>query len=397
MLFISPLLAMPQQHGGCVYPDAVLRAMHAAGMAVDYVWLAWPLRGHRRVMRDPLRAPYVRCGFVPGTYRLGNWRLREPRDWWRRAPDVSRGAMSMESLPGPNEQSFLRGLLRRLNVRAVLVDFATTLPVLDGLPVSERVKLRVAVLTHNLICRRTELYREYGLPLDFRGLARDEEAALLRRADLIVAIQEREAAEFRKLVPDRSVAVVPMPIKSLPSRPIGGPGKRCLFIGGYSGHNLDGLDWFLREVWPVVLACNPDAEFDVVGTVGEAVPAGTPNVHVYGQQGDVSPAYNRATVCVVPLRFGTGLKIKLVEAMVHGRAVVTTPAGAEGYSELEMGQVVTVAKTATAMAEAITRLLCDNAARDAQIVRQDAWVRDHLSDTRAVAPLLDFLSGNLST
>jgi hypothetical protein len=99
-------------------------------------------------------------------------------------------------------------------VRAVLVDFATTLPVLDGLSVSERAQLRVAVLTHNLIYRRTELYRERGLPLDFRGLARDEEAALLRRADMIVAIQEREAAEFRKLVPDRSVAVVPMPTKS---------------------------------------------------------------------------------------------------------------------------------------------------------------------------------------
>jgi succinoglycan biosynthesis protein ExoO len=303
----------------------------------------------------------------------------------------------MEPLPGPNEQSFLRRLLRRINVRSVLVDFATTLPILDGLSVSERAQLRVAVLTHNLIHRRTELYREHGLRLDFRGLARDEEAALLRRADMIVAIQEREAGEFRKLVPDRTVAVVPMPIKSLPSRPIGGAGKRCLFIGGYSGHNLDGLDWFLREVSPVVLASNPDAQFDVVGTVGEAVPAGAPNVHVHGQQGDISPAYNRATLCVVPLRFGTGLKIKLIEAMVHGRAVVTTAAGAEGYSELEMGMVVTVAETATAMAEAITRLLCDNAARDAQIVRQDAWVRDHLSDAGAVAPLLNFLSSGLST
>jgi glycosyltransferase involved in cell wall biosynthesis len=282
-------------------------------------------------------------------------------------------------------------------VRAVLVDFATTLPVLDGLSVSERAQLRVAVLTHNLIYRRTELYRERGLPLDFRGLARDEEAALLRRADMIVAIQEREAEEFRKLVPDRDVAVVPMPAKSPTLRLLEDTGKRCLFVGGHSGHNLDGLDWFLREVWPIVLACNPDAEFDVVGTVGDAVPAGLPNVHVFGPQSDVSFAYNRATVCVVPLRFGTGLKIKLVEAMVRGRAVVTTSAGAEGYLELEMGMVVTVADTATAMAKAITHLLCDNAARNAQVVRQDAWVRDHLTERRAVAPLLNFFGGSLST
>ena len=391
MLFISPLLAMPQQHGGCVYPDAVLRAMHAAGMAIDYVWLAWPLRSRRVIMRDPLRAPFVRSGFVPGTYLFGNLRVREPRDWWRRAPCLSGSAISVESLPGPNEQSFLRRLLRRVDARAILVDFATTLPVLDGLSVSERSRLRVAVLTHNLIYRRTELYRERGLPLDFRGLTREEEAALLRRADVIVAIQEREAAEFRKLVPDRKVVVVPMPVNSLQSRAEKDTGKRCLFIGGHSGHNLDGLNWFLREVWPVVLARNPDADFDVVGTVGNAVPADAPKVHVYGQQDDLSTIYNQATVCIVPLRFGTGLKIKLVEAMVHGRVVVTTSAGAEGYSELEAGIVVTVADTSTAMAEAITHLLCDGAARKAQIARQDAWVKDHLAGFRAVAPLLAFL------
>ena len=347
-------------------------------------------------MRDPLRAPYVRSGFVPGTYLLGNWRVREPRDWWRWPPYVSGDAVSVESLPGPNEQSFLRRLLRRIDVRTVLVDFATTLPVLDGLTVSERAQLRVAVLTHNLIYRRTELYREHGLPLDFRGLTRDEEAALLRRADMIVAIQEREAAEFRKLVPDRKVVVVPMPVNSLRSRTGKDVGKRCLFIGGHSGHNLDGLNWFLREVWPVVLAHNPDADFDVVGTVGDAVPADIPKVHVYGQQDDLSSVYNQATVCIVPLRFGTGLKIKLVEAMVHGRAVVATSVGAEGYSELEAGMVVTVADTSTAMAKAITHLLCDGTARKAQIARQDAWVKDRLADFRAVAPLLDFLGDDPS-
>jgi glycosyltransferase involved in cell wall biosynthesis len=397
MLFISPLLAMPQQHGGCVYPDAVLRAMHGAGMAIDYIWLAWPLMGNRKVMRDPLRAPYIRCGFVPGTYRFGNWRVRDPRVWRRADRGEFPGVMSIEPLPGLNEQSFLRRVMGRIKPRTVLVDFATTLPILDGLSVSDRAQLRVAVLTHNLSYRRTELYRDRKLPLDFRALARDEEAALLRRADVIVAIQEREAAEFRRLVPDRSVIVVPMPVESVPSRPGTSTGDRCLFVGGYSGHNLDGLDWFLREVWPVVLSCNPDARFDVVGTVGDAVPAGVPNVYVYGQQRDLSTAYNRASICVVPLRFGTGLKIKLIEAMVHGRAVVATSVGAEGYSELEMGTVVTVADTASGMAGAITRLLRDKAARDEQIARQDAWVQHHLAGTRAVAPLLSFFAGGFPT
>ena len=49
LLFVSPLLAMPSQHGGCVYPNAVLTALHAAGTSIDYAWLAWPLRHDRLV------------------------------------------------------------------------------------------------------------------------------------------------------------------------------------------------------------------------------------------------------------------------------------------------------------------------------------------------------------
>ena len=169
MLFLSPLLAMPQQHGGCVYPNAVLNALHAAGTPIDYAWLAWPLRGHRAVMREPLRAGYVRRGYVPGTFRMGGWRLRAPSDWLSRPPAPPSSKGSGESLPGSAEQTFFHKIVRHLKPRTVLVDFTTTLPVLDGLPADERAKIRVAVLTHNSIHRRTELYREDRLHLNAAG------------------------------------------------------------------------------------------------------------------------------------------------------------------------------------------------------------------------------------
>ena len=396
MLFLSPLLAMPAQHGGCVYPNAVLNALHAAGTPIDYAWLAWPLRGRRAVMRDPLRAGYVRRGCVPGTFRMGGWRLRAPSEWLSRPPAPPAKAGSAETLPGPVEQTFFRQIVRHLKPRIVLVDFTTTLSVLDGLPADERAKIRVAVLTHNLIHRRTELYRERGLPLDFRALTREEETGLLRRADMIVAIQEREAEEFRALVPDREVVVVPMPVEPSPQMPVGGAGYRCLFVGGYSGHNLDGLRWFLSEVWPAVLKARPDAELDVVGTVGEAVPADAPRVHAHGAQSELSDAYARAALCVVPLRFGTGLKIKLIEAMAHGRAAVTTSAGAEGFPELEAGEIAAVADDAQSMAKAITDLLRDQIARETQVARQNAWLRTRCAASRAILPLLEFESGHPS-
>ena len=392
MLFLSPLLAMPQQHGGCVYPDAVLKALHAEGIPIDYAWLAWPLRGRRVIMRDPLQASYVRCGHVPGTWRTGRWRLRPPHEWRAHPPAPRDGNDFGEKLPGTEEQTFLCDLIRGTGTRDVLIDFTTTLPVLDGLSPAEREKLTVAVLTHNVIHKRTDLYRERGLPLDFRPLTRDEEASLLRRADVIVAIQEREAEEFREMVPDRQVIVVPMPVEIRPRVSSPEEAPRCLFIGGYSGHNLDGLRWFLSEVWPGVLAAQPGAEFDVVGTVSEAVPAGAPRVRVHGPLNDLDSVYARASVCLVPLRFGTGLKIKLIEAMAHGRAVVSTPAGAEGFPELEGGEVASVAGSAADMVTAIVSLLRDRSLRGEQIARQDSWLQSRFASKVAVRPLVDLFT-----
>ena len=391
LLFVSPLLAMPHQHGGCVYPHAVLTALHAAGASISYAWLAWPLGRDRFAMRDPLQAGYVHRGYVPGTLKLGGWRLRSPRRSRSRPPAASDEGSKLDPLPTEAEQRFFKGLLRRIRPKIVLIDFTTTLPVLDDLSKEERAKFRVAVLTHNLISRRTELYRERNIPLDFRPLNRAEEAALLRRADFIVAIQEREADEFRSLVPDREVVVVPMPVELVSAATPPEQNPSCLFVGGFSGHNLDGLRWFLAEVWPKVLAARPDAEFDVVGTVGEAVPADAARVRAHGAQSDLAAFYARATVCVVPLRFGTGLKIKLMEAMAHGRAVVSTLAGAEGFPELERGEVASIAENAPAMAASIDRLLHDPILRQQQIARQTTWLKSRFTSAVAVRPLVDLL------
>ena len=196
------------------------------------------------------------------------------------------------------------------------------------------------------------------------------------------------------MVPDREVVVVPMPVELRPRVSSPGQAPRCLFVGGYSGHNLDGLQWFLSEVWPGVLAAQPDAEFDVVGTVGKAVPAGAPRVRVHGPLSDLDSVYASACVCLVPLRFGTGLKIKLTEAMAHGRAVVSTSAGAEGFPELEGGEVAPVAESAPAMVAAIVRLLRDRGLREIQIARQDSWLRSRFASDVAVRPLVDFLAAS---
>lgn len=380
---------MPQQHGGCVYPDAVLRALHQAGLAIDYGWLAWPLRARRLIMRDPLRASYLRGGYIPGTIQMGNWRLRHPSAWVARTTSPSAGATEMGALTGPEEQDFLRRLIQRLRPRNVLVDFATTLPVLDGLSSAERKRLTVSVLTHNLTSRRAELYRAHGQALDFHPLTTLEETALLARADVTVAIQEREAEAFRALLPGKPVITVPVPMPPDPLPPADDGGPVCLFVGGYSGHNLAGLSWLVREVWPLVLKECCGACLHVVGTVGQDLPKDSPSISVLGPMDDLRKAYAAARVALAPLPMGTGLKVKVIEAMAWGRPVVTTSAGAEGFAELERGELAVIADTPAAFAEAILRMLRSPEEWQRVVARQLAWIEDRCTPAQAIAPLLD--------
>jgi hypothetical protein len=216
LLFFSPLLAMPNQHGGCVYPYALLAELHRQDVAIDYAWLGAPL-GKRRFMRNPLADGFARRGWVRGARTVGGFLVPDSLAGWVHGSGVVE--QSGEHPPTPEEQAFAARVVRDSGASAVLVDGTHALPILDRLTPAERARLRVGVLTHNLNSRRTDLYRAHQQPLDFLPMTPAEETALLTRADLVIAIQEREANAFRSLLPGRRVVTVPMPVQSQPQPP----------------------------------------------------------------------------------------------------------------------------------------------------------------------------------
>lgn len=394
LLFLSPLLAMPSQHGGCVYPHALLQGLCRQGLAIDYGWLGAPLVGGRRWMRNPLLESYATTSWVRGTTHVGPLLVPATLGGWLGRKETLPYEASHhggEHLATPAERRFALRLIRQLRPRRVLIDTIPLLGLLDDLPASERSQLQVGVLTHNLIHRRTELYHSHHQPLDFLPLTAAEETALLERADFIVAIQEREAEAFRGMLPGKRVITVPMPLRSQPLPTAAEPPGRALFVGGYSGHNIAAVQWLTREIWPRVRRAMPEAELVIAGTVGRAVKEPVPGVRAVGPVGNLESEYAAASVCLVPLPLGTGLKIKLVEAMGYGRAVVTTPAGAEGFAELEAGRVAVVAPDAATFADAVARLLLSAPERAAVVQRQLAWIEQALTPEVALAPLTALL------
>ena len=187
------------------------------------------------------------------------------------------------------------------------------------------------------------------------------------------------------MLPGKRVVTVPMLSLPQPQPAEAETTGRCLFVGGYSGHNIEAVRWLLAEIWPSVRKAVPEAELVIAGTVGRAVKNPPPGVRAIGPVENLKNEYAAASLCLVPLPLGTGLKIKLVEAMSYGRAVVTTPAGAEGFSELEAGDVAVVAEGAKAFTDKVVELLRSAQIRAEVAHRQLAWIELSLSPKAALS------------
>lgn len=170
-------------------------------------------------------------------------------------------------------------------------------------------------------------------------VTREEEIAMLARADAVIAIQATEADFVRLHVPDTLALLAPMASASV-AAPRPGIAERLLFVGSDTAPNSVGLRWFFDHVWPSVHAAWPAARLDIAGTVARAFPDGGPQgVRFLGLVDDLAPLYANAGIVISPLTFGSGLKIKLVEALAQGKAIVATPVTLQGIERECAGAV----------------------------------------------------------
>jgi glycosyltransferase involved in cell wall biosynthesis len=120
------------------------------------------------------------------------------------------------------------------------------------------------------------------------------------------------------------------------------PEAQCdlLFVGSRSDANIAGITWFLRECFPRIAAALPRVRLRIHGTITEmpdltqlvARLQNGANVAMSGPSESMDDVYASARAVICPIRHGTGMKIKLIEAMAHGKAIVATSKAAEGIA-----------------------------------------------------------------
>lgn len=202
-----------------------------------------------------------------------------------------------------------------------------------------------------------------------------------RRFDHVIAVSEPDRLLFQKEYGWPNVSAIDTAVDTdyFAPRPAAEVPERVAFVGSMDWlPNQDGVQWFVREVWPKVRTAHQGATFHIIGRNPPAAVqalAKEPGVEVLGAVPDVRPHLAEAAVVVVPLLVGGGTRLKIYEAMAMGRPVVSTAIGAEGLP-LTPGELFLEADAPDHFAAAVGRLLADPGLRARIAGAADRFVRE---------------------
>ena len=155
--------------------------------------------------------------------------------------------------------------------------------------------------------------------------------------------------------------------------------------------NVDGLNHFMQKVWPHLTT--KDLQLHLYGNIAAGFRAiRFRNIHFHGIKPSLQGCYRQLDIVINPVRYGSGLKIKSVEALAHGLPLVTTREGARGLVHLD-GKALAIADTDTDFAKAIDSLTNDRASRGAMASEGLAYVAQQLNPAACFAELTEQILG----
>jgi glycosyltransferase involved in cell wall biosynthesis len=361
ILFAALTVPFPPTNGHRVRNSTLLRAMAEEGHAVSLVAFAEPPE-----LRDPQAAHGGTCHTVD---------LVPAPDTGRRSG--TRPLARLVALPRPLPYGAVRYRSQAMTgiIALHLARTAFDALIVDDIYLSSNVPDHTQVVTllnkHDLTEVILERYLAHESNPAKRAYAwlecqkiRRLSDHVMRKSAGILACSEIDRAEILARLPAARVAIVPNVVPTdLPTGQCVDDGRTVLFSGSMDFQpNIDGVQFFVSKVLPALHSRVPSVRFVVEGRNPSPSLcrwlARVPGVEVTGTVPDMRVEVAKATVCVVPLRIGSGTRLKILEAGAMGKAVVSTRLGAEGLEFID-GKEIVLADEPQDLAKAVAELLAD--------------------------------------
>ncbi|MCE4557560.1 glycosyltransferase family 4 protein [Roseateles cellulosilyticus] len=359
LAFISPVFLFPADAGGKIRTGNILRGLKESGQ-FDITLLSPATAEQQRHWQAELDR---QCD------RFIGWQPSPPRPRWHRVPDL------LSALPVNVAADRTRAALTA--VEQVLAAEAFDVVVFDFVHAAvlrpASLKGATVCFTHNVEAEIFERHAKTAASAPLRWLWTSQ-AAKMRRFERealasftrVVAVSERDAKKFAAegLKTARAIPTgVDLDFFSWQAPAGGSP--VVVFTGSMDWEaNVDGIRFYIEDVWPQVRAKVPNAQLRVVGKnpPPALVQRNVPGVTFTGFVDDVRDHARDAQAFVIPLRVGGGTRIKAFEAMAMGLPVVSTTIGIEGL-DVDDGTHFLRADGADSLASATLKLLADGQLR----------------------------------
>lgn len=393
ILMLCPSLPYPPHQGGALRNFGLLYGLHAAG---HHTTLLSFNGAHHAMQPTPLDTICERIATVPSPIRSQAQRLRdmiaspEP-DLMRRLASSSFRRQLIEILQG---EAFDLVQFEGLEMAGYLPDVRQHQP-----------SARLCYDAHNAEYRLQEniFSVDRSDPRHWPAAAyslvqaqriRHFEREVCRQVDCVLAVSEEDAAALRPFRPDGRVAVIPNGIfaadyeASVEQLDLG---ENVLVFTGKMDYrpNVDAMLWFTADILPLVQSRVPTTRLYIVGQQPhrrlEAL-RDKEHIALTGWVANVTPFLHAADVYVAPLRMGSGTRLKILEAMAAGCAIVATPLAAAGLPD-EVRSTLVIAQDAPRMAQTIIDLL-QNQEHRAKLSRMAKEIVHQYYDWSVLVPRL---------
>ena len=383
ILLLAPMA--PQAEGAGAIPELLtaqlegLARRHEVTVAGTFGDLPGQAEAAAELRRAGVDAHFADRRRSPSALR--RWRVRaELAASWAARPWPWRAVTAH-----PEVQGIVDRLLaeREFDVVAVEEASMTTFRLPPGLPsvLTEHEALRAPA--RGWRAERPAAYPRHVLAeLDWRRWGRFQRRAW-ERFDLVQVYSESDAAAIRRRAPELAprLRVNPFGVRLPPAAdPAAEEPGTLLFFGTFThAPNRDAALWLGREIMPALRRAAAGARLLIVGKAPppEVRALAGEDVEVVADAPSMRPHLERAAVVLAPVRTGGGMRMKVLRSMAAGKAVVTTPLGAEGFTALDPDPPLALAETTEEITTAISSLLTDSTARRSLATRARTFAERH--------------------